>query len=105
MPRSPQTRWVAALVALVVFLLAAWLFGSALVLTDPERAVLRVGLVVLGLLLAAALLWYLRPAAAGVPAPPRRAHDDALGALAAARARLGRGAFGSRPGVLVAGAP
>jgi len=103
MPRSPQTRWVAALAALMVFVLAAWLFGSALALGEGERTVLRVGLVVLGLGLATALLWFLRPAAG--PAPARAARDDALGALAAARARLGRGAFDARPVVLVVGAP
>jgi hypothetical protein len=73
MPRSPQTRWVAALVALLVFLLAAWLFGSAITsLSDGERTMLRVGLVVLGLLFAAALLWYLRPARGLEPVPPAR---------------------------------
>jgi hypothetical protein len=91
---------VAALAALVVFALAAWLLGSVLALRDDERRLLRAALVTLGAVLAAALAWFLRPAA---PAPPPRAGDEALGALAAARARLGRGAFGRRPVVLVAG--
>ena len=66
MARNPQTRWIAAVAALVVFLLAAWLFGSALALTDGERTVLRVGLVVLGIVAAVALFWYLRPVDAPV---------------------------------------
>ncbi|HEY0780535.1 MAG TPA: type VI secretion system protein, partial [Gemmatirosa sp.] len=103
MTRSPQTRWIAALAALLLFLLSAWLFGSALVLTDAERTVLRVGLVVLGVLAAAALLWWLRPSAAPTPAP-NPTKDDALGALTAARARLPRGAFDARPLVLIVGA-
>jgi type VI secretion system protein ImpL len=101
MPRSPQTRWVAAAAALFVFALAAWLLGAAFTLTAGERAVLRGGLVVLGVALAAALVWFLRPTAP--VAAPRAAGDDALGALAAARARLGRGAFAVRPVVLVVG--
>lgn len=104
MSRRPQTRWVAALVALVVFLLAAWLFGSALALSDAERTVLRVALVVLGLLAAVALLWYLRPTDAPLSAAGAPARDDALTALAAARARLPRGAFDAKPLVLVLGA-
>ncbi len=89
--------------ALVVFLLAAWLFGSALTLTDGERTVLRVGLVVLGIAAAVALFWYLRPV--DVPLVATGADkDDALVALAAARARLPRGAFDAKPLVLVVGA-
>lgn len=104
MSRSPQTRWVAALVALVVFLLAAWLFGSVLSLTEGERTALRVGLVVLGLCLAGALLWWLRPTRAGLPtAPKAAARDEALAALTAARARLGRGGLERRPVILVVG--
>jgi type VI secretion system protein ImpL len=98
MPRL-QTRWVAALAALAVFSLAAWLFGSVLTLSPVERTWLRAALLALGTLLAGALLWFLRP---GAPAP-RRAGDDALNALAAARGRLGRRAFDRRPVVLVAG--
>ena len=103
MARSPQTRWIAAIAALLVFLLAAWLFGSVLTLTEAERTVLRVGLVVLGVLAAVALFWWLRPG--DIPmATPGAEKDDALSAIAAARARLPRGAFDAKPLVLLVGA-
>lgn len=104
MARSSQTRWYAAIAVLVVFVLLAWLLGAVLTLTDGERTVLRVGLLFLGLLAAAALLWYLRP---GADALPERSKDDERDDLTtvvdAARARLPRGAFDGMPLVLVAG--
>ena len=103
MARSPQTRWIAAIAALLFFLLAAWLFGSALTLTDAERTVLRVGLVVLGVVAAVALFWWLRPG--DIPLATGGAEkDDALAAVTAARARLPRGAFDAKPLVLLVGA-
>ena len=103
MARPASTRWYAAIAALVVFLLLAWLLGEVLPLTPPERTVLRVGLVVLGLIAAVSLLWFLRPDAPG----PRAATggDDALVAIRTARARLPRGvgSFDRRPLVLLVG--
>ena len=87
----------------MAFVLLAWLLGGVLTLTDGERVALRVGLLVLGLLAAGALLWYLRPIDEPdkVPAGPGR--DDALATIAAAKARLSRGAFDAKPIVLVFG--
>ena len=97
---NKATRWYAALAALIVFILLAWLFGSVLTLTDGERTGLRVGLVVLGLIAAVSLLWYLRP---GEPAPTaaRGTTDDAQTALDAARTRATRRAFDRMPLVFV----
>jgi type VI secretion system protein ImpL len=102
MARPAATRWYAALATLLVFVLLAWLLGAVLPLTEGERTALRVGLLALGLIAAAALLWYLRPDAPAAPvAGPGK--DDALVAVAAARARLPRGAFDQRPLVLLVG--
>jgi len=56
MARSKSTRWYAALVVLLAFILLAWLLGAVLTLTDSERVALRVGLVwwVIGMALASA---------------------------------------------------
>src|SRR5690349_1226324 len=104
MARSSSTRWYAALAALVVFVLLAWLLGSVLRLTEGERVVLRVALVALGLVAAGALLWFLRPRAEPVAAAPAAAgRDEAVAAIAQARAGLPRGAFDARTAVLVVG--
>ncbi|HEY4307359.1 MAG TPA: ImcF-related family protein [Gemmatimonadaceae bacterium] len=102
MARNRSTRWYAAIAALVIFIILAWLFGSVLTLTDAERTGLRVGLVVLGLIAAVALLWYLRPDAPEQPTH-REGKDDALLALEAARTKTTRGAFDRMPIVFVVG--
>jgi len=103
MARSKSTRWYAALAVLLVFVLLAWLLGGVLTLTEGERVALRVGLVVLGLMAAGSLLWFLRPVDEPVDTPAAPGRDDALAAVAAARARLPRGAFAAKPVVLVLG--
>ncbi|MBV9879090.1 MAG: hypothetical protein JO180_01275, partial [Gemmatirosa sp.] len=103
MPRSSSTRWYAALAVLVVFVLLAWLLGAVLTLTDGERVVLRVALIALGLVAAGALLWFLRPRGEPIAVATGPDRDDALVAVATARARMPRGAFDARPVVLVAG--
>jgi type VI secretion system protein ImpL len=103
MARSKSTRWYAALAVLVAFILLAWLLGGVLTLTDGERVGLRVGLIVLGLAAAGALLWYLRPVDEPVLEKASSGRDDAIAALAAARARLSRGALDAKPIVLVLG--
>ncbi len=103
MARSSSTRWFAALAALIVFFLAAWLLGAVLPVGDGERVALRVGLVALGLIAAAALAWYLRPQDVPLPAAAQREGDDALTAIDTARARLPRGTFDAKAIVLVAG--
>ena len=103
MARSKSTRWYAALVVLLAFILLAWLLGAVLTLTDGERVALRVGLVVLGLVAAGSLLWFLRPVDEPAAAPAAAGRDEALVTVAAARARLPRGAFDAKPIVLVLG--
>ena len=103
MARSKSTRWYAALVVLLAFILLAWLLGAVLTLTDGERVALRVGLVVLGLVAAGTLLWFLRPVDEPAAAPAASGRDEALATVAAARARLPRGAFDAKPIVLVLG--
>src|SRR5688500_13723791 len=103
MPQSRQTRWFAALAALVVFVLLAWLLGAVLTLTDGERVIVRVGLLTLGLIAAVALLWFLRPTDQPVVAAGGEQKDDALLAVESARGRVGRGAFDQSPLVLVLG--
>jgi type VI secretion system protein ImpL len=102
MPGNKSTRWYAAIAALVVFIILAWLFGSVLTLTDAERTGLRVGLIVLGLIAAVALLWYLRPTEPA-PVATRDGRDDALLALEAARTRATRRVFDRMPIVFVVG--
>src|SRR4051812_15936164 len=104
MARSPQARWYAAIAVLLAFVLLAWLLGEVLTLTGGERTALRVGLVFLGLVAAASLLWYLRPGADALPvAASDGKRDDIDTLVGAARARLPRGAFDAKPLVLVAG--
>src|SRR5437868_14030819 len=103
MAPSNSTRWFAALIALLVFVLLAWLAGAVLAQTDTERTVLWVGLIVLGLVTAGALLWYLRPQDQPAAAPTTKQKDDALVTVTAARARMPRGAFDARPLVLLVG--
>ena len=97
MARSKSTRWYAALAVLLAFVLLAWLLGGVLTLTEGERVALRVGLVVLGLVAAGSLLWFLRPVDEPIDTPAAPGRDDALAAVAAARARLPRGALDAKP--------
>ena len=103
MARSKSTRWYAALAVLLAFVLLAWLLGGVLTLADGERVALRVGLLVLGLVAAGSLLWFLRPVDEPIDIPAGPGRDDALAAVAAARARLPRGALDAKPIVLVLG--
>jgi type VI secretion system protein ImpL len=103
MARNASTRWYAAIAALVVAILIAWLAGGVLTLTPGERVVVRVAFIALGLIAAAALLWFLRPADGPELPAAAAAGDEALTAIAAARARMPRGAFDAHPMVLVVG--
>src|SRR5436189_4659675 len=104
MARSKSTRWYAAFVVLLAFILLAWLLGAVLTLSDGERVALRVGLVVLGLVAAVALLWYLRPQDEVIVAPSSSGGEDLIAIVTAARARLPRGVFARKALVLVTGA-
>jgi type VI secretion system protein ImpL len=103
MARNPSTRWYAALAVLIVFVLLAWLLGAVLQLSDGERVALQVGLVALGLIAAAALLWYLRPRDEPVATSADNRDADIGSLVAAARSRLPRGVFDAKPLVLVLG--
>lgn len=103
MARNSSTRWFSALAVLIVFVLLAWLLGAVLSLSEGERVGLRVGLLALGIIAAAALLWYLRPQDEPLMATPGAERDDALMAIAAARGRLARGVFDAKQMVLVTG--
>ena len=99
-PRKPATRWIIAGVVLLFFVLLMVLLSFMLTLDPVSTWVLRIGLVVLGLIAAGAILWYLRPA----DDVPLDAGDDVLLALQSASAKLPRGSFLSRPMVVVVGA-
>src|SRR5688500_4283885 len=102
MPSRPgATRWIAALAALVLFVLLAWWLGRALARTDGERLFIRAALVTLGVVTAGSIVWFLRPK--GPPPPAASTTDDAVAAVDAARARLPRGEFDGSPLVLLLG--
>ena len=98
--RKPFVRWVIAAAVLLVFILAIVLIERAVVLDELTTWGLRVGLLLLGLILAGAILWYMRPQDTE---PVLDTGDDVLLAIGAARARLPRGAFFNRAMVLVLG--
>ncbi|WP_373061134.1 ImcF-related family protein [Gemmatimonas sp.] len=98
--RKPFVRWVLAAAVLLMFILAIVLIERSAALDALSTWGLRAGLLVLGLILAGAILWYLRPPNAE---PVLDTGDDVLLAIAAARARLPRGAFFNRAMVLVLG--
>ena len=103
MARTPSTRWYSALAVLIVFVLLAWLLGAVLPLSAGERVALQVGLVTLGLIAAASLLWYLRPKEEPVASLTDKRDVDIGSLVAAARSRLPRGVFDSKALVLVLG--
>lgn len=103
MARNPSTRWYSAIAVLIIFVLLAWLLGAVLQLSDGERVALQVGLVALGLIAAAALLWYLRPRDEPVAAATDNRDADVGSLVSAARSRLPRGVFDAKPLVLVLG--
>src|SRR5262245_21550640 len=93
---------------LLVYLLLAWWMGSLLKLKSPEIWLLRAGLVLLGLVAAAAWAWFqprisrkpaARPAAAAEPLPVEREIDLLLGE-AAERLRKARRHGGASMGSL-----
>jgi type VI secretion system protein ImpL len=97
--RKPATRWIIAGVVLLFFIVLLVLLDRALTLDTASQWALRVGLVLLGLIAAGAVLWYLRPDE-GIPLDTG---DDVLLAIQAAAGRLPRGNFLNRPMVLVMG--
>lgn len=98
--RPSLMRWLASAGVLLVFLLLLVLLDRTLTLDATGHWVLRLGFLLLGLIAAGGVWWYLRPTDQEAALDPS---DDVLLAISAARARLPRGRFGSRPMVLVLG--
>lgn len=94
------SRWLIAAATLLLFLLLLVALEKSLTLDATSVWVVRIGFVLLGLVAAGAVLWFLRPQEAEPVLDPG---DDVLLAIGAARARLPRGAFASRAMVLVLG--
>lgn len=98
--RKPFTRWTIAAAVLLFFIVVLVVLERSMVLDTVSRWVLRIGLVLLGLVAAGAIVWFLRPADQEPVLDPG---DDVLLAIGAARARLPRGGFASRAMVLLLG--
>ncbi len=98
-PRKPVTRWLIAAAVLLFFLVVMVVLDRTMTLDDVSRWVLRIGFVVLGLVAAGAIVWYLRPQDEPVLDPG----DDILLTIGSARARLPRRSFANRAVVLLVG--
>jgi len=98
--RKPYLRWVLAAAALLLMVLLIVVIERTTTLDPTQTWVLRIAFVLLGLVLAGALLWYLRPQDQEPVLDPG---DDVLLAIGGARSRLPRGSFASRAMVLVLG--
>ncbi len=98
--RKPSFRWIVAIAVLLLFVIVMIVLDRTMTLDTLEHWVLRIGFVLLGLIAAGSLLWYLRPADAEPVLDPS---DDLLMTLGAARARLPHKSFGARHVVLVLG--
>ena len=98
--RKPSTRWIIAAAVLLLFLVVMVVLDRTLVLDTTSRWALRIGFVLLGLVAAGAIAWYLRPQDAEPVLDPG---DDILMVIGSARARLPKKSFANRPVVLVLG--
>lgn len=99
--RKSYVRWLFAALTLLVFIVVLVVLERAVTLTPGALWGLRIGLVLLGLIAAGAILWYLRPTDGAEPVPDMG--DDVLATLDGARARLPRRNLTSLPLVLVVG--
>jgi type VI secretion system protein ImpL len=99
-PRKPYLRWLLAAVTLLVFLIVLVALERLVALEPSARWGLRIGLVLLGLIAAGAILWFLRPQD---EEPVIDTGDDVLLAIGGARSRLPKKNLTSRPLVLVLG--
>lgn len=98
--RKPSTRWLIAATVLLLFIVLLVVIERTLTLDATATWALRIGLLLLGLVAAGAIVWFLRPPD---DEPVLDPGDDVLLAIGAARARLPRSSFGARPLVLVLG--
>jgi type VI secretion system protein ImpL len=96
---KPSMRWIIAGAVLLFFIILMVVLDRVLTLDTTAEWVMRVGLIVLGLVAAGAVLWYLRPE----EDVPMDTGDDVLLAIHGASTRLPRGTFLQRAMVLVVG--
>ena len=99
--RKPYVRWLFAALTLLFFIVVLVILERVVTLTPGALWALRIGLILLGLIAAGAILWYLRPTDGTEPVLDMG--DDVLATLNSARARLPRRNLTSLPLVLVAG--
>lgn len=97
--QKPATRWIIAGAVLLFFIILLWVLNRTLTLEGAPLWTMRIGLIVLGVVAAGAVLWYLRPA----DDVPMDTGDDVLLAITGASSRLPRGTFLDRPMVIVVG--
>lgn len=98
--RKPYVRWIIAAAVLLLFILIMVVLDRTLTLDTFSRWLLRIGFVVLGLIAAGSIVWFLRPRDAD---PPKDLSDEVLLTINAARDRLPRGQFAKRPMVILVG--
>ena len=94
-----STRWIIAGAVLLLFIVLVIVLDKTLTLDSTGEWSMRIGLILLGLIAAGAVLWYLRPE----EDVPMDTGDDVLLAIHGASMRLPRGTFLQRPMVLVMG--
>ena len=97
--QKPATRWLIAGAVLLFFIILLWVLDRNLTLEGAPLWTMRIGFVVLGLVGAGAVLWYLRPE----EDVPMDTGDDVLLAIHGASTRLPRGTFLDRSMVIVVG--
>lgn len=98
--KNKSLRWIIAAVILLVSVVLIVVLEKTMTLDTTATWVVRIGFLLLGLIAAGAVLWYLRPQDAEPVLDPG---DDVLLAIGSARTRLPRGGFASRTLVLVLG--
>ena len=98
--RKPFMRWIIAAAVLLLFIVAIFVLESTLTLDTAQRWALRVGFVLLGLIAAGSIVWYLRPQDEEPKLDPG---DDILLVIGGARARLPKKSFANRAVVLMLG--
>ena len=97
--QKPATRWIIAGAVLLFFIILLVVLDRTLTISGRPLWTMRIGLIVLGLVAAGAVLWYLRPE----EDVPMDTGDDVLLAIHGASTRLPRGTFLDRPMVIVVG--
>ncbi len=99
--RKSYVRWLYAALTLLVFIVVLVVLERVVALEPGAVWALRVGLIVLGLIAAGSILWYLRPNEGAEPVLDTG--DDVLLVISGARSRLPRRNLTSLPLLLVVG--